>query len=401
MTQSYRRDDITLLLFGLLAFYNAFLNILGPLMPYLREELDLSYTEGSLHFSAIAAGMMTGGWLGDRAIRALGRRRAAWIGSISICFGAGGLAIGSTPVVTIASVFLLMGCVGSLVLIVIGSSLSDHHGPNRTLAIAEANIGASFGAGMGPVAIGAAVWAGFGWRWSLLLPVVLLALLALRYRRTEFPELKAIATDSVESGPLPKAYWAYWATVTVVVGIEFGLIYFGADFLDEVAGLSRDGAATTMSLFLWGMLAGRIAGRQALTKVNAAQVLPGALAITALGFAIYWVFPSPIVSVAGLFVAGLGVANLYPLASSLAFEAAPAQSTAAGARLSFASGSAILIAPLMLGALADLVGLRIGYLIVPLLIIAAIAFIKLGARLASTRPEIELVQAKSPHGEVH
>ncbi len=399
MTQTYRRDAITLLLIGLLAFYNAFLNILGPLMPYLRDELDLSYTIGSLHFSAIAAGMMTGGWLGDRAVRALGRSRAAWLGSVGICLGAGGLATGTTPIVTITSVFLLMGCVGSLVLIVIGSSLSDHHGHNRTLAIAEANIGASLGAGMGPLAIGAAVWAGFGWRGSLLLPVIFLALLGLRFRGTAFPEMKAITRDSAGSGPLPRAYWAYWATVTVVVGIEYGLIYFGADFLDEVAGLSRDSAATTMSLFLWGMLAGRIVGRQALNKINAAQVLPGALAITSLGFAIYWVFPSPIISVAGLFVAGLGVANLYPLASSLAFEAAPTQSNAAGARLSFASGSAILVAPLMLGALADLVGLRIGYLIVPLLIVAAIGFIRLGARLPRTGLDGEPAHAIALHGE--
>ena len=71
----------------------------------------------------------------------------------------------------------------------------------------------------------------------------------------------------------------------------------------------------------------------------------------------------------GLFVAGIGVANLYPLIVALALGAAPGQSNEAGARLTFASGTAILAAPLLLGALADAAGIRLAYGVVPIFIL--------------------------------
>jgi fucose permease len=108
------------------------------------------------------------------------------------------------------------------------------------------------------------------------------------------------------------------------------------------------------------------------------------MALTLGGFAIYWTQPGPLISVAGLFIAGLGVANLYPLCATLAFEAAPGQSDAAGARLTFASGSAILAAPLLLGALSDLAGLRIAYTIVPLFVLLAYLTLHLGNRAVTS-----------------
>ncbi|MFN8531067.1 MAG: hypothetical protein U0670_20890 [Anaerolineae bacterium] len=56
---------------------------------------------------------------------------------------------------------------------------------------------------------------------------------------------------------------------------------------------------------------------------------------------------------AGLFVSGLGVANLYPLTLSLATGTDQAQANKAASRLAIAAGLAILIAPQLLGAVAD------------------------------------------------
>jgi hypothetical protein len=51
---TFHRDELTWFAFGMLGFYNYLLSGLGPLMPSLREELGLSYTIASLHFSAFA-----------------------------------------------------------------------------------------------------------------------------------------------------------------------------------------------------------------------------------------------------------------------------------------------------------------------------------------------------------
>ena len=72
-------------------------------------------------------------------------------------------------------------------------------------------------------------------------------------------------------------------------------------------------------------------------------------------------------AIAGLFLIGLGVALLYPLALDLAVSAAGEQSDAASARTMIAVGLAILIMPAALGGLADAIGLRRALLVLPAL----------------------------------
>ncbi len=119
------------------------------------------------------------------------------------------------------------------------------------------------------------------------------------------------------------------------------------------------------------MVAGRFAGRQIPRRIAAERLLPVSLAVSAIGFFIYWLAPVAALAVAGLFVAGFGVANLFPMTSALALGAAPGPSTEAGARLSLASGVAILAAPLLLGSLANAVGIWWAYAIVPVLLLGA------------------------------
>lgn len=156
------------------------------------------------------------------------------------------------------------------------------------------------------------------------------------------------------------------------------------------AGLSTSVAATTVSLFLWGMVAGRLAGRQVAHRMVTERLLLLALAVSAAGFLVYWLAPAALVAVIGLFIAGFGVANLYPLTVALALGAAPGQSNEAGARLSFASGTAIMAAPLLLGGLADAVGIRVAYGVVPILLLGALVTSWLGRRL-SQHPAVDLV----------
>jgi fucose permease len=118
-------------------------------------------------------------------------------------------------------------------------------------------------------------------------------------------------------------------------------------------------------------VAGRLVGRRVAQRLGAERLLPVALGIAAVGFLLYWLAPMLPLTVLGLFVAGLGVANLFPVAAALALGAAPGLSNEGGARLSFASGTAILAAPLLLGALADAVGITLAYAVVPLFMAGA------------------------------
>ncbi len=66
----------------------------------------------------------------------------------------------------------------------------------------------------------------------------------------------------------------------------------------------------------------------------------------------------------GLFITGLGQANVFPLALAAASNSAPDHIDKASARISLSAGLAILIAPQVLGSLADAVGISSAFGIV-------------------------------------
>src|SRR5512134_3785675 len=124
LPQTFHRDRLTWLAYLSLAFYAYFLNVLGPITPFLKEELQLSYTVSSLHFTAFAVGILLIGLSGHLVIRRIGRWHALWLGALGISVSAIVLLAGRSPVITIGAAFGV-GLIGSLILVIIPSALSD------------------------------------------------------------------------------------------------------------------------------------------------------------------------------------------------------------------------------------------------------------------------------------
>jgi fucose permease len=134
------------------------------------------------------------------------------------------------------------------------------------------------------------------------------------------------------------------------------------------------------------MLTGRTAAGGLLRVIAVQRLFPLALLVTSLGFLIYWGLPRPPMAIMGLFVLGLGVALLYPLALGLAMEAAGTRTDTASARAALAGSLGILVTPALLGGLADKVGLSLAHLIVPgLAVVALICFLTAQALRRRTR----------------
>jgi fucose permease len=127
------------------------------------------------------------------------------------------------------------------------------------------------------------------------------------------------------------------------------------------------------------MLVGRIAGSRLTRRSSTLRLLLIALGVTLVGFPLFWLARLPALNVLGLFITGLGIANLYPLAMAVAIGLAQDQANLASARVSMAVGTALLTAPLLLGWLADRLSLQLAYGMVILLMIAAF-FIVINSR---------------------
>lgn len=381
MQQTFHRDRFTWLAYFALAFYGYFINVLGPINPFLKEELNLSYTVSSFHSTAFALGMLLIGLSGHAPIRRLGRWRSLWIGMIGISVSVFFLLAGRSPVITIGATFL-MGLIGSLILATVPAALSDQHGEMRAVAISESNVISSFVASVSAVLVGWSAKLAGDWRFALGI-VAFAPLLALSFGRSAPPIAAPAAEDPAPTHkPLPLLYWVYWVTIVLAVSVEFCMILWSADYLENVLGMAKSSAAQSVGLFLGAMILGRLAGSRLVQRFSTRLLVYISILIAGIGFLIFWSANNVFFGLSGLFLTGLGIASLYPLILSLAIGAAGGDTVRASARGTLASGTAILLLPLALGRLADAVEIRPAYSLVLVLLICVFLISLLASRIS-------------------
>jgi MFS family permease len=360
-------------LYLLLGLFSYLETIIGPAMPFISDRLDLSFTTTSLHFSAFAAGAVVSGFSGDRVVLRWGRRTTLWCGMTGMVAGVASLTVSPFVSGTILGAFVT-GAAGTLAIMANQSSLSDIHREHRSIALAESNVVASSVAVTAPLAVGGFDTVGLGWQSALLLGAPALLLLWWQFKDVKLPDPMARNDLIVERGRLPRLFWIYWCVLFMACAVEWCVAFWGAEFLDTVVGLQQAAAATAMSIFFGAMVAGRMIGARLTRSQSGSTLLVYAFFVALIGFPIFWLSPSPIVSLIGLFVAGIGIANFYPLTIAAATDAVPERPDQATARLAISGGSALLIVPFIVGAISDLVGMRWGFgIVMPLLIGALVA----------------------------
>ena len=383
MHQTFHRDRFTWLVYLSLAFYAYFLNVLGPITPFLKDELQLSYTVSSFHFTAFAIGILFVGLGGHLIVQRMGRRRTLWLGLFGLSLSTVLLLVGKSPMVTISASFL-MGLIGSVILIIVPAALSDQHEERKAVALSEANVIASLFSIVAPLLVGwFAQWLG-QWRFALgimaLIPIIMFVVLG----KESAPMSRSVnETSTSSSKSLPRLFWVYWVALFLGVAVEFCMVFWSADYLEQVLGIGKARAAQAVSLFLAGMILGRLIGSRLVQRFSTRSVVSSSILIAGLGFLLFWMTESIFFGLSGLFLTGLGVANLYPLLVSLAIGAANGNSDQAGARATLASGTAILALPLALGRFADAVGIRLAFGVVLVLLVSVFLISLFSSRTSS------------------
>jgi MFS family permease len=376
----FRRDRLTWTAYALLAWFAYLQAAPALLVGHLRDELDLSYSTGGLHVAAFAAGSMIAGVTSARAERAVGRRTLLWSAAALMGAGAIGLTAGRIAATTVGSV-LVMGAGGGLLLATIQAALADHHGERRAVALAEANVAASIAylALIGALSLTAALHA--DWRVALLTS---LAVPVLAWSSSRRLAIDARPTPEAEHGRLPAVIWIAAAMLFSTTAAEWCITAWGASFVEGAADVSTDTAVALMAGYFGGVVVGRVAGSRLARRHDPARLLAVALAVTVTGFAILWPSTAPVQACCGLVLLGIGLGNLYPMGMSLTVALAPGQAVPASGRAVATTSLAALLAPLMVGPLADATSLKAALLAVPIVLVLAAAALALVGR-ARTR----------------
>jgi MFS family permease len=164
---------------------------------------------------------------------------------------------------------------------------------------------------------------------------------------------------------------AHWVGPLVVLGVMTvgGAIVEGAPTDWSALRLERLGtgpgtAALGVAAFMAGMFAGRAVGDHLTDRYGGAIVLRGGMTLVAAGLGLGVAVDGPVTFAAGLVLAGAGASAFFPLAFSAAARLPGVAPGAGAATVSLAARLGFLAEPLVVGALAEAIGLRWAFLFV-------------------------------------
>lgn len=381
-----------------LGLYAYFLYGFGPVMSFLRDEQGTSNALASLHSTSMALGAMVGGALFPWLSRRFGRSHVMWgaIALVAVCV-LGLITLPSFYWLTLTWIGLIavggMCVVGTVVV-----ALSQMHGAAGSSAISEANALAVFAGLIAPLAIGLAVSLGLGWRAGvgvLIGLALIVAFVAWRKRLVLPPAVSASDSHGVKR-PLPRAYWITWTILVFTGCIEIVLSLWTAIVLREEINFTPAAASAAVSAILLGMFIGRSTGARLALRFKSISLFFGALIVCLVGFTVFWTASNGIAAIAGLLIAGLGIAMQYPLVIALALAVAPDQAERAAGVTSYSMGLSFGAGPFLLGLLADSVTAHKALLLVPVFILIAALLAWRLAVLTGARPAVS--HAGVPYG---
>ncbi|RKT54863.1 MFS transporter [Saccharothrix australiensis] len=159
--------------------------------------------------------------------------------------------------------------------------------------------------------------------------------------------------------------------------LDWSAVYL-RDILDTSPGL----AAASTTGFTLTMVVARIAGDAVVNRFGAARTVRAGGLVAAAGGVLVVAAPQPLVAICGFGLLGLGIAVVVPLAFAAAGHGQdnPSRAIAGVATITYTSG---LVAPSLIGAIAQATSLSVSFMVVTALAFALVLF----AGVLSTRRE--------------
>jgi fucose permease len=398
-----QRDRVTVALYAHFVAWGWLLYSFSPSVPLLAREMAITKAQAGLHGTAMAAGTVVTALISARLVERFGRRATLLLASGLLAGGVLALVSGSTLAVTLPSAAVI-AVGGTLLISAAQPALSLHHREASAAAVVEANgVGSLFGL-LAPLAVGASVAAGWGWRPAVAVTIGLAAIAALLIgslpgtgalgsSRVPQPAPGDARAEAQADGTAPVApdttdapavrgfsgtYWFFWVGMLVAVAIENATTFWAADLLVTQTGADAGIATGALAGLVAGMSVSRfVVGPMSMRRAPE-KLLILAFGLAAVGWLILWSAPTTALALVGLVVTGLGYGAQYPLAIALLLRASQGRPDKAQARSMLGSGVAVGIAPFLLGALADQVGSHSAFVLVPVLIVIGAGAVALG-----------------------
>jgi predicted MFS family arabinose efflux permease len=355
------------------AVVNFYLGGFGPAQPLLRTQQHTSLTVAGLHGTAMGIASIIAGLLSPRLVHRFGRASTSWFG-IGI-FAVGIVMFVFSPPIQLTLIATLIAGFGTLTVSnAMVTQLSHHFPKNQSIAISRASGIASAGYVAGTLTVGIIAGTSLNWRFGLLLVIPASILLYLLAR-------SVIASEHIpdevgpQKGTLNRNFWISWFGFVACISTEFATTFWAAALLRNRVGSSAAISTICIVAVGGGMGLGRWFGPHVLRRASLDNQLKTVMITQFLGFATLWFSHTLWISLTALFAVGLGISMQFALASLRLIGFSEGRPDLAIGHSSLGSGIAIAMAPFILGALGDHLGISRAYLMVPVLIVIAFSTI--------------------------
>ena len=339
----------------------------GVVLSELRDQFGISGTLAALHGSTFGIGLLVCGVFGVGIVDRLGRRRALELSFFAMLTGVTLFCIGQAWPVTLAGT-AIAGLGAALFVLMVPGIISDHHGEHRAAAFAAVNGFPGLAGVAFSLVIGATLSAGGSWRVSYALLTAIIGMSFLVVARS------VVVPAGERHGSFSlivlrqRRVLKPWLHIVNAVLTEFTVGIWAAVYLKEVGRASAGQASALAGLFGVSMFVSRMVLPAVLRRVGDHTIMLSFI-VAGCGAATMCLVPSLPGKALGLVAVGFGGGPLYPLTVDRLYASADGvvDSVGLGAICALASGVAVTFGPLLLGVLADMVGLRWAILVVPLL----------------------------------
>lgn len=353
----------------------------GIVLGELRDQLGISGVVAAAHGSAFGVGMLLLGAFGSGFVARIGRPTAFRGACTTIVIGLMLLCVGQAwPITLLGSSLAGVAC--SMLVLLMPGIIADHHGDRRGQAFAAVNGIPGLSGIAFSLIVGAVIAAGGSWRWPYALLTLAFAVgVAIAARGVAIPDAATAPVDVLPLFRRPDVARP-WLHIVHAVLVEFPVGIWSVAYLKEVGGASSGAAAALGAIWGLFMFLGRMTLPWWVARFGA-WTRSICFGLATVGTLVMWAGPGLWPRVAGLTIVAIGAGPLYPLAVDRLYDHGGADTVSLGFVTALASGAAVTTGPLLLGVLADGVGLRHALLFVPVLAAVGVYV----ARPAVRRPE--------------